>query len=266
VEVNAPWDNKYVAGQGWLNAIWYIATSRDLRRLRGRFQVGIDVLGTRLGSALMMRLDIPHRLGERDDNPNEHVGQAALRSAALLGATELPEVRPQIYLSDAERADGELRWRQRENGTRRVALGIGGRSPAKCWPEDHWRGLLDLLVKSGWEVALVGDRDDIDVATRLRDGHQHVRDFSGALTLRETFALTAACDMVITNPSMLMHVAAAFGKPTVVVLGNGFESGIAHDRRWGYPGTCVSLGKDRTGTFATPAQVIAAGLQLRGMR
>ena len=62
--------------------------------------------------------------------------------------------------------------------------------------------------------------------------------------LRETFALVAAADGVVCNSSMLMHVAAAFGKPTVVLLGPSFPSARQHQAQWGYPGTCWSLGRE----------------------
>src|SRR4051812_12342684 len=115
VEVNAPWNNKYVAEQGWPSVVRYIAQSEELTKLRGRFDVGIDVVGSHVGSALMMRLGIHCRLGVRgyrgghtavrqfvEFNPEEHVGRSALRFAELLGATDLPEVRPQIFLTESE--------------------------------------------------------------------------------------------------------------------------------------------------------------------
>jgi heptosyltransferase-2 len=106
-------------------------------------------------------------------------------------------------------------------------------------------------------MALLGGEGDRALGARLAPLSAGVRDFTGALTLRETFAVTSACDAVITNPNMLLHVGAAFHKPTVVVLGNHCPSGAAHDRQWGYP-SCVSLGRERTGTHATPSEVLEA--------
>lgn len=159
VEVNAPWNNKYVEDQGWPSVVRYLASSDELQRLRGRFDVGIDVVGSHVGSALMLRLGIPYRLGVRgyrgghtavqqfvQFNPDEHVGRSALRFAELLGATDLPEVRPQIFLSDAERAAGVNRW---GNATRRIALGIGAGFPEKCWPASRWPSSLRFSSEMG---------------------------------------------------------------------------------------------------------------------
>jgi heptosyltransferase-2 len=82
--------------------------------------------------------------------------------------------------------------------------------------------------------------------------------FAGHLSLRETFALVAAADLVICNSSMLMHAAAAFDRPTFVLLGESFASTRQHDAQWGYPGTCWSLGKEPGGRsrLFTAAEVI----------
>jgi heptosyltransferase-2 len=263
VEVNAPWNNKYVPRQRWSDVLQYLVDSPELSFLRDRFDVGMDVMGSHVGSVLLMRLGIPHRMGVRGYrgghrtarqsvryNPDEHVGRSALRFAELLGATDLPEVRPQIFLSGNELTRGEGRWPDRDGmRAKRIALGIGGGFPGKCWPSDRWESLIGFLAPHGWSIALLGGEEDRALGAHLAP--------LSAGTLRETFAVTSACDAVITNPSMLLHVGAAFHKPTVVVLGNHYPSGAAHDRQWGYP-SCVSLGRERTGTYATPSEVLEA--------
>jgi heptosyltransferase-2 len=77
--------------------------------------------------------------------------------------------------------------------------------------------------------------------------------------LREVFALTAAADLVICNSSMLLHVAAAFRKSTLVLLGESFASASQHQAQWGYPGLSRSLGKEpgvRPNLF-TPEEALA---------
>jgi heptosyltransferase-2 len=58
------------------------------------------------------------------------------------------------------------------------------------------------------------------------------------------FALAASADLVVCNSSMLLHAAAAFGKPAVVTLGPSFPSARQHQAQWGYPGLSRSLGKE----------------------
>jgi ADP-heptose:LPS heptosyltransferase len=64
----------------------------------------------------------------------------------------------------------------------------------------------------------------------------------GETSLRSTFALCAGADAVLTNASMLSHTAAAFRKPTVVVLGGMHQDQEAYDRLWGYPAPYRSVG------------------------
>jgi hypothetical protein len=59
---------------------------------------------------------------------------------------------------------------------------------------------------------------------------------------------------------MLMHTAAAFAKPTLVLLGESFDSASRHQAQWGYPGICRSLGREpgaRSQVY-TPGEALAA--------
>jgi len=124
--VNAPWFNKYRHGRWPAAPLRYVWRSPEARALaRRRFAVGIDVLGSAWGALLLARAGIPYRLGVRgyagghsaaqatvEFDPALHVGRAALRFAELLGATELPECRPQIFLDGAEIAQAERTWNE----------------------------------------------------------------------------------------------------------------------------------------------------------
>jgi hypothetical protein len=59
---------------------------------------------------------------------------------------------------------------------------------------------------------------------------------------------------------MLMHAAAAFACPTVVLLGEAFTSASAHQAQWGLPDLCRSLGREPGSRpdLATPAEALAA--------
>jgi heptosyltransferase-2 len=267
---DAPWFNKFTRRQGPLTALSYIARSPQIRRLRERrFDIGIDVLGSTWGSLLLLRAGIPDRLGVRgyagghtgvqrrvEFDPWEHVGRRALRFAELLGATDLPPCRPQIFLEAAERAVGEQAW-----GTGpRVALAPGGGLAVKCWPPAHWEALTGLLARQGATVAVVGGPKERGLGGRLAAIVPGTHNLAGHLSLRESFAVLAAADLVVCNSSVWMHAAAAFSRPTFVLLGESFPSARQHDSQWGYPGTCWSLGKEdgeRT-TLYTPEEALAA--------
>jgi len=62
--------------------------------------------------------------------------------------------------------------------------------------------------------------------------------------MRTVFALAENANAVLTNSSMLMHVAAAFHRPTVAVLGGSITRPTVHDAIWGYPKHYKSVSPD----------------------
>ncbi len=275
--VDAPWFNKFVPRQSLTRILAYIAFSVQARTLARRgFDTGIDVLGSPWGSLLLLRAGIPLRLGVRgyagghtgvtlavDFRPGEQVGRSALRFAELLGATDLPPARPQIFLDRAERWTGEQLWCSRFGPERtRVVVAPAGGVAARCWPAESFAALTALLAAEDPAIVVAGGPRDRALGERVAaaaPSASEVVNLAGHLSLRETFALLAAADLVVCNSSVLLHAAAAFGKPTWALLGPSFPSSRQHDAQWGYPGTCRSLGRE-AGTreeIYTPAEVFA---------
>ncbi|MGH7654822.1 MAG: glycosyltransferase family 9 protein [Gemmatimonadaceae bacterium] len=84
------------------------------------------------------------------------------------------------------------------------------------------------------------------------------RSVCGETSLRTTFALAAVADGVLTNASMLAHTAAAFRKPTVVVIGGMHRDREAYDRLWGYPPPYQSIGPAGGAEWPEAAVVVEA--------
>lgn len=274
--VDAPWFNKVLRPQGLWAELSYLCASDDIALLRSqRFDVGIDVLGSAAGAALLLRAGVPRRLGVRgyagghssahqvvSFDPHEHVGRSALRFAELLGvaSSDLPTNRPQLFLDTHEREFGRRRWAEiARDGQVRVIVGPGTGDPRKGWPlESFKRAVRALTVAGDVAVIVVGGPGDRSAGDDLAANGRTVVSVAGQCTLRQTFALVAACDAVITNASMLMHAAAAFSRPTAVVLGPAFSSARLHDEQWGYAGTCLSLGPEPGSHpgLATPGEAV----------
>jgi ADP-heptose:LPS heptosyltransferase len=272
LEVDAPWFNKYTAGQTAPRRLRYVWSSPASRELAARgFDLGIDVLGSAWGALLLLRAGIPFRLGVRGFAgghtgahlavpfaAGEHVGRTALRFAELLGATDLPPCRPQIFLAPGEREEGEALWGLRRGP--RILVGPGGGLAVKCWPRERFAALLRRLAETGdFDLAVVTGPQERGWAGETEPEPGAVRHLSD-LDLRRTFALVAAADLVVCNSSMLLHVAAAFSKPAVVLLGESFPSAASHQAQWGYPGLCRSLGREPggAGRLATVDEALAA--------
>lgn len=243
--VNAPWHNGSVRPQGLLAALRYIVSFSE----PSTHDIGIDVLGSPFGSLLLMRAGIPFRLGVRGYagghssamqcvafDPNEHVGRAALRFAELLGATDLPENRPQLFLSSTPPISDA------------IVFAPGGGYAEKCWSLDRFATLARLL--SDHPIKVIGGPSDRDAGARLADGCSHVSDLTGKLSLRESFSVIASARAVVCNSSVAMHAAAAFRRPAFVALGPALSDARQHAAQWGYP-------ESRILTLPTPEEAHA---------
>jgi ADP-heptose:LPS heptosyltransferase len=265
--VNAPWHNKQSARHpsntiaGWRDSIRYIYSSGEMGALRQRrLSIGIDVLGSVQGSLLMLRAGIPYRLGVRgyaggysachrfvDYSELEHVGQNALRFATLLGASDVPPNRPQLYLSRQEKENAEKFWAECTGGkrSRRVVLAPGGGFREKCWPIQNFVALARELDRNGNVISVIGGPADKPLGADIVSAAPYAVNWTGKASLRETFALISAADLVICNSSMAMHAAAAFCKKTIVVLGEWYADAEQHARQWGYSADFHIVGRRR---------------------
>jgi heptosyltransferase II len=97
--------------------------------------------------------------------------------------------------------------------------------PAKRWPESHYASVAAALLAQGWRVALFGSAKDRLVTAAIiaqlpENTRARVVDLAGATALEEAVDLLAAATAVVSNDSGLMHIAAATGRPLVVVYGS----------------------------------------------
>jgi ADP-heptose:LPS heptosyltransferase len=255
--VNAPWHNHAMADVSAAAAIKYLSASAEIATLASRrFPIGIDVLGSGCGMTLLMRAGIPYRLGVQGYagghtgaqkvihyDSKEHVSRSAIRFAEALGASHLPEPRPQIYLSMKEVQAADERWSTvaPTHKTLRVLVAPGAGRADKAWPS--YAALLPRLAAfGGCSFGLTGLTINPQISDAMRT--HAFTDWSGKLSLRESIAMAARADWVLTSPSMMMHAAAAFRVPTVVLLGSAFESTQDHARQWGYDGFWWSFGRE----------------------
>ncbi|MFC5455677.1 glycosyltransferase family 9 protein [Prosthecobacter fluviatilis] len=260
LSINAPWHNHIVPGQTPLGAFRYILRSHEVSLLKSRqFDIGIDVLGSQFGSLLLMRGGIPFRLGVKgyagghsaaqryfDLDYCKYVGRSSLLFAELLGAMQVPSAKPQIFLTAQEMAYGDEMWAEHGGRKRRIVIGPGAGFAEKCWPLGHYEKLIRALTLDARnQVVVVGGPREMAVGAQLSCGNSAVRNLTGLTTLRETFSLVAQADLVICNSSLLMHVAAAFEKPSVVLLGEWFDSAALHALQWGYGSLTHVCGRDQ---------------------
>jgi ADP-heptose:LPS heptosyltransferase len=277
---DAPWYNKFVPDRSVPAALRYIMLSDQVRELASRrFEVGIDVLGSHFGALLLRQARIPWRLGVRgyagghslcqqslEFEPNDHVARFATKFAGLLGAPAMPEPRPQIFLRSDERAEGESFWHKATDGdrtARRLVIGTGDGVIEKYWPLDSYIELsAHLAAERNVRIVLVGGAGDHVAGEKLVAVNRQAINLCGALSLRQTFSLVAAADVVACNASMLMHASGALGKPAAVLLGRSFPNPDQHYRQWCYEGVSFYPPNSGPTLASTPS---GAMILLRGL-
>jgi ADP-heptose:LPS heptosyltransferase len=265
VALSFPWNNKFVKPQGVRAAMGFICRSREVRELTARkFDIGIDLLGEHFDALLMLRLGVGYRVGggygftalqqTAPRDPGVRMGETALRMAEVLGAKELPSARPQLYLTPGERARGEELWGS--DGRKRLVIAPAAGNPSRSWPHERYVEVArELSRDDGIAIALVGGEDAVEVCARISEAGPGVVNRCGKLSLRETFGLVAGADATLSNSNMVLHVAAAFGLPAIVVLSESTPLARVEQALWGHD-TSRMFGNevDHAGIY-TPAEI-----------
>ncbi len=93
--------------------------------------------------------------------------------------------------------------------------------PAKRWPPQYYAELAQYLRAQGYAVWLIGSPKDKEVADKIVAlGNEPCRNLCGATDLAEAIALISCADLVVSNDSGLMHIAAALDRPMVAIFGS----------------------------------------------
>ncbi|MFA5371371.1 MAG: lipopolysaccharide heptosyltransferase II [Sideroxydans sp.] len=92
---------------------------------------------------------------------------------------------------------------------------------AKRWPPHYYAELAQQLHAQGYAIWLIGSPKDKVVADKIVAlGNQQVINLCGNTDLAEAIALMACADLVVSNDSGLMHIAAALNRPLLAIFGS----------------------------------------------
>jgi len=93
--------------------------------------------------------------------------------------------------------------------------------PAKRWPAHYYAELAQHLRSEGYAVWLIGSHKDKEVADKIVAlGNEPCRNLCGVTDLADAIALLACADLVVSNDSGLMHIAAALDRPMLAIFGS----------------------------------------------
>ena len=128
-----------------------------------------------------------------------------------------------LQISDVRRNEAEnlLRSYGVREGEPVVVLCPGSiNSRAKRWPAEAYATLADRLIESKRQVVLIGSPNELDVSNEVTS-HMQQRPIvlTGKTSLDQITALLSVIDLIVTNDTGPAHVAAALGRPTLVIFG-----------------------------------------------
>jgi heptosyltransferase-2 len=93
--------------------------------------------------------------------------------------------------------------------------------PAKRWPIPYFAELAQRLEQRGYMVWLVGSPKDKEIGDKIVAlGNQHCRNLCGQTDLADAIALLSCAELVVSNDSGLMHLAAALDRPMLALYGS----------------------------------------------
>jgi ADP-heptose:LPS heptosyltransferase len=176
---------------------------------------------------------IPLRLAASIDGPGsllttrhrhpERMMHEVERGLDLVGAIGAASAEPELVLRVPEVARhtvGPLLSREPL-----IVIHPGCSMPARTYPWQLYAEVVDLLVERipGLRVALTGTKEEVDLVERIMaelrpDTLDHVMPVAGRLSFAELCALIEGAELVLTNNTGPMHIAAALKTPVVVLF------------------------------------------------
>ena len=140
---------------------------------------------------------------------------------APLSENTLPLSPPQLTVSETERQQALAKFDLTLDKPVAVFCPGAEYGPAKRWPAHYYAELAQLLRTQGYAVWLIGSPKDKEVADKIVAlGNEPCRNLCGVTDLAEAIALLSCADLVVSNDSGLMHIAAALNRPMAAIFGS----------------------------------------------
>ncbi len=202
---------------------------------RGKFDTAVLLANSFSSAWWCWEAKIPRRIGypghfrrflltDRVSWPKEKMHQVDLYKRLLepLGVQK-SKTAPRLFVSDREVSESKELLVQQGYTKGQTLIGINpgaAYGSAKCWPPERFRALALELLREGF-VVFFGDASTFSLVKEICKGlPERVMNLAGVTSLRELACIIKDCDLLITNDSGPMHIAAAFGVPLIALFGS----------------------------------------------
>ncbi|NLA24799.1 MAG: glycosyltransferase family 9 protein [Bacteroidales bacterium] len=108
-------------------------------------------------------------------------------------------------------------FNEKANGEKVIGLntGCGNRWLTRLWPEELWVDFINLLQEKGYFPVILGGPQEDEKNQRL--AKETKAWYPGTYSLEEFIALTSNLDLVVTQVSMMMHIAVALKRKMLLM-------------------------------------------------
>jgi heptosyltransferase-2 len=132
---------------------------------------------------------------------------------------------PRLFVTEqeVEKAKQLLFQRGYVAGKKLIGINPGAAyGSAKCWPPERFRALaMRLLQESDAYLLFFGDASSCSLVKKItQELPEKVIDLAGVTSLRELVCIIKECNVLLTNDSGPMHIAAALNVPLVALFGS----------------------------------------------
>ena len=202
------------------------------------FDVGISIQNAFEAALILWWSRVPIRIGYAADARSPLLTHRVHRTRAVLNLHQVdyyrallegvgipaPDRSIRLVLSTDEHLWAEEALARLGMNPSEIVCGINPGAAfgtAKRWPKDRWIELARRMLGSGIDRILVfGSPSEVPLGEEIASAvGPRCHSLCGKTDLRQAMALIAACRLLVTNDSGLMHVAAALNVPLVAVFG-----------------------------------------------
>lgn len=148
------------------------------------------------------------------------------RNLSLVAPLNIIAVRkelPSLYPSAADIAviDKFLFEREILDHNSMIAIAPGSVWKTKRWLIERFSELSLLLAHSGFEILIIGGKDDAALGKSIIETakHKKIHDATGKLSLLQSAELIRRCKTLVTNDSAPLHIGVAMRTPVVAIFG-----------------------------------------------
>ncbi len=137
------------------------------------------------------------------------------------GEIPRPLLNPKLNVSEAQLSESLNKLNLTPNQPVAVFCPGAEYGPAKRWPVEYFAELAQRLHSEGYAVWLIGSNKDREQAEQIVAlSNTECLNLCGHTDLSDAIALLSIAQLVVSNDSGLMHLAAALDRPMVALFGS----------------------------------------------